>query len=517
MVPDCEAVGKSRVTCLLAKWNERRKAFPSGMAAPARSRHTKKLAICTKQERRHTCGPRLISELSGAAKRMVSGRSPTWVANYDGVRVLLEYLRQCLGRPQIPEMTEHLSRYFKHCRRKAQESMNDYITRKAEAYLRAEQALQRVVASQKKKAKASKTSSQTGESHHAPDSWGWYSSRRNSLESSNDGAVDDNDQEPADGADEQADTASARDTWQDWRSYSSSRSWYGGYYDSYTYAGTWGRWPDAWHQGSWGQKPAKPLVPKVELLPSFVQGWYLLQDANLNQTERNMVQTALGGCYDVDQVAQELRNQWSDHEVRHRDQGRQTGYLREALSESEGHEEDESSAAWMAKPELDAEGQAAMEAAEVDAQEAMAAITAGKRTLREARFRQHQVKLGRQYYRSGPKGGGPSSGTSSHRGGSSSSNNDANMTCLKCGKLGHRAANCKETTNKALNVDEEQTEQAPFVCFSDQGAVGYAVVEESAFYGEDAMTTADAVRGGYMLSSMEAPLALWPQCMLWSV
>ena len=367
MVPDCEAVGKSRVTCLLAKWNERRKAFPSGMAAPARSRHTKKLAICTKQERRHTCGPRLISELSGAAKRMVSGRSPTWVANYDGVRVLLEYLRQCLGRPQIPEMTEHLSRYFKHCRRKAQESMNDYITRKAEAYLRAEQALQRVVASQKKKAKASKTSSQTGESHHAPDSWGWYSSRRNSLESSNDGAVDDNDQEPADGADEQADTASARDTWQDWRSYSSSRSWYGGYYDSYTYVGTWGRWPDAWHQGSWGQKPAKPLVPKVELLPSFVQGWYLLQDANLNQTERNMVQTALGGCYDVDQVAQELRNQWSDHEVRHRDQGRQTGYLREALSESEGHEEDESSAAWMAKPELDAEGQAAMEAAEVDA------------------------------------------------------------------------------------------------------------------------------------------------------
>ena len=107
------------------------------------------------------------------------------------------------------------------------------------------------------------------------------------------------------------------------------------------------------------------------------------------------------------------------------------------------------------------------------------------------------MKLGRQYYRSGPKGGGPSSGTSSHRGGSSSSNNDANMTCLKCGKLGHRAANCKETTNKALNVDEEQTEQAPFVCFSDQGAVGYAVVEESAFYGEDAMTTADAVRGGY--------------------
>ena len=32
-----------------------------------------------------------------------------------------------------------------------------------------------------------------------------------------------------------------------------------------------------------------------ELLPDFLQGWYLLQDASLDGNERNMVQTALQG------------------------------------------------------------------------------------------------------------------------------------------------------------------------------------------------------------------------------
>ena len=450
----------------------------------------------TEMHKRALCGPRLVSELSGAAKRMVSGRSPSWVSNYEGVRVLLEFLRQCLGKPQIPEMTEHLSKYFKHCRRRAQESMNEYITRKAEAYLRAEQALQRVIASQKKKPGTQKPTTSSEEPGSRQDNWSWYPSRRSSVDSSNDAAA-----EPEEQADEHAETASTRDTWHDWQSQSTSWSWGYGNYDAYNYGGTWGRWSYPYDYGSWWRNKPETTEPKAELLPSFVQGWYLLQDANLSQTERNMVQTALGGCYDVERVAQELRNQWSDHEVKHRDQGRQSGYLGETKSDSEDHNEEESGEAWMSRTDLGEEGQAAMEAAEVEAQEALAAITAGKRTLREARFRQHQVKMGRQYFRNGPRGPASSSSSSSTRGNDANYNKDANMTCLKCGKVGHRAANCKDGPNKALKVDEVHEEQAPFVCFGDHGTVGFASLEEaaSAFLGTEAMTTAEAVREGYAI------------------
>ncbi|CAE7437247.1 unnamed protein product [Symbiodinium sp. CCMP2456] len=451
----------------------------------------------TEMHKHALCGPRLISELSGAAKRMVSGRTPTWVSNYDGVRVLLEFLRQCLGKPQIPEMTEHLSKYFKHCRRKAQESMNEYITRKAEAYLRAEQALQRVIASQKKKPGTHKVNTPTEETGGRQDAWSWYPSRRSSVDSSNEPTA-----EPDEPDDDQGDVASTQDTWRDWQSQATSWSWSCGHYDSYYHGGMWGGWSYPYGGHNWWQPRPEAAVTKAELLPSFVQGWYLLQDANLSQTERNMVQTALGGCYDVDRVVQELRNQWSDHEVKHRDQGRHTGYLGEAMGESDGHEEEDAGEAWMSKAELDEEGHAALQAAEQEAQEAMAAISAGKRTLREARFRQHQVKLGRQYYRNGPRSQSSSSGTTSTRGGGGHSHNsDANMTCLKCGKVGHRAANCKDGPNKALQVDEPQDEQAPFVCFGEHGAVGYASLEEtaSAYLGTEAMTTSEAVREGHAI------------------
>lgn len=54
---------------------------------------------------------------------------------------MLRHLRSCLGRPTIPEMTEHLNRYFRQGRRKRYETMNSYITRKLDTYHRARQAM----------------------------------------------------------------------------------------------------------------------------------------------------------------------------------------------------------------------------------------------------------------------------------------------------------------------------------------------------------------------------------------
>ncbi|CAE7041060.1 unnamed protein product [Symbiodinium sp. CCMP2592] len=458
----------------------------------------------TEMHKRSLCGPRLISELTGAAKRMVSGRSPTWVSKYDGVRTLMEYLRQCLGKLQIPEMTEHLSRYFKHCKRRAQESMNEYITKKAEAYLRAEQALQRVVAGQKKK------SSPTGvaDGSRRSETWDWYSSRRASADSTADTEADrDEGADDETGAHNTEAASSGDRDWQDWWSNGTSWSWNYGYGNSY-YWGSYGSWEPYYRSYGWqSQQESEPVMPKVELLPSFVQGWYLLQDANLSQTERNLVQTALGGSYEVGRVAQELRNQWSDNEVKHRDQNRHSGFMGETLSDSEGHEGEEPDQAWVSREDWDEEAKVAMDDAETEAHQAMAAIAAGKRTLREARYRQNQVRLGRQYYRNGPRqptGSTTSGAGRSSSGGTGNQHGDANMTCLKCGGTGHRAANCKDKGQKAMQAEHEPDEQAPFVCFSDRTVEQYASFaepadDEKAYMGEAVLTTAEAVREGHAI------------------
>ena len=93
--------------------------------------------------KRYTAAPRLMAELSGAAKRLVAGKPASEVAHVGGVRILLDYLRKALGKPRVNEVTDLLSRYFKGTRRRQGESMNDYITRKSEAFLRVSQALKR--------------------------------------------------------------------------------------------------------------------------------------------------------------------------------------------------------------------------------------------------------------------------------------------------------------------------------------------------------------------------------------
>ena len=186
--------------------------------------------------------------------------------------------------------------------------------------------------------------------------------------------------------------------------------------------------------GDWW-KPEIEAREDCELLPRFVQGWYLLADANLSQTERNLVQTALGGNFDVDKVAQELRNQWSDSEIRHRDQGRHGGYLGEAMEDEFDADHLDEDTAWLMNEDEPLVDSTDMTEANTEVQAAMVAALGARRTLREARQRQHQVKMNRQYFRSSNQKTTTSATSSSGR--SAGKPSDANLTCLRCGKVGH--------------------------------------------------------------------------------
>ena len=98
----------------------------------------------TPYQKRYLCGPKLQNALEGAALRLVVGKRPDWLSDSGGVDRLLTHLRQCLGKPQMPELTDLLSKYFRSTKRRAGETMNCYITRKCEIYVRCQQALSRV-------------------------------------------------------------------------------------------------------------------------------------------------------------------------------------------------------------------------------------------------------------------------------------------------------------------------------------------------------------------------------------
>ena len=146
-----------------------------------------------------------------------------------------------------------------------------------------------------------------------------------------------------------------------------------------------------------------------------------------------------------------------DGDLKKRDGSRrQHGFLG---SVEEDENEDEESIAWEeaeVAENLTDEGFSMWSEAQNDIAEALAAIGGAKKTLREARAKQHAVKMSRQYYRPGNKGTGK--GAAPRR-----APDDSQMICLGCGKKGHRVANCPNP--QAANLAE--TETASFICFTE--------------------------------------------------
>ena len=201
----------------------------------------------TAWEKRYLCGPKLAAVLTGSAKRHVSGKNPSWLSHGRGV--LLDHLRMSLGRPQVSDLTDHLSRYFKGSRRRSGESVNDYTSRKSEIYLRARQALQRVSPLQKPTPRPSSSSTP----------WTPTWSRRTSYDTGDRG----------DQAEAEAETGSEETQ----RSEPEQGSWREDQLE-FRLVGI-----SVVVAAVPGLRLRHPRASDAELLPDYVQGWYLLHDS----------------------------------------------------------------------------------------------------------------------------------------------------------------------------------------------------------------------------------------------
>ena len=392
-----------------------------------------------KYENRYLCGPRLAGELTGAAQRMIVGKPPTWVSFNGGVSVFLQHLRQSLGKPQIPEATEFLNKYFRNSRRRVGEGINDYITRKTETYWRACQALKRVMPRTRPPPASQASWAETP--YGAGSAW---NSRRSSWASTTSNPDDEAQGETE--AEDHQDGNETEATWT-WSSTSwSSWDWYNqSYWNSYpsSYSGSW-----KWNSGS----PAASMEKEVGILPEFVQAWYLLADAGLTSYERNLIHTAVGGEYTIARVSHELRTQHGENDYRRKEQGNHA-YLGEEIEEEPEDEHEAATIDYDLNDHLNEEGSALWSEGQQEIEKACAVLREARRTLRVAREKQHQVKMARKYYQ--PRDPG-SSGRP---------RDDSAMTCLKCGCIGHRARNCP-TQDKTKPESSAPKQTAPFVCYA---------------------------------------------------
>lgn len=256
--------------------------------------------------KRSLCGPRLLTELTGTARRFTMGKHPEWLSFNGGVQRLLTHLRSNLGLPQMPELTDHPSRYFRQSRRRKGETMNEYVTRKTELYARARQGLHRVMSQYEPRSTRTWTSSARSHQGQQGPRDPWQSYTPTEAWESHYGTEADEFQEARDPLAGAADAAEDADA-------SSRSSGHRGWRDQ-----DW--WGHSWWSPSWS--PSEDAAWKTEapeLIPDYVQGWYLLFDSGLDTNERNMVVAALKGDFTLARVAQELRSQWTDEDLRRRD------------------------------------------------------------------------------------------------------------------------------------------------------------------------------------------------------
>ena len=391
---------------------------------PAYKERAIQYSMGVEYHKRYLCGPWLLQELTGVAKvitRTVTLRNPQWLSNPRGVYQLLQFLEEHIARPSLIEASKQVVKLFYNLQRARGETMTEWISRHAEALWEASAALRRV----QKEYEGKKTVRTSVE----PEAWqSWQSSAGGSERSGpfrDDGRLAEEDEDSSEGH------------W--WHG---NRQWH--------WEGSQGWWSqDSWRSAEY--EPPETWDTSDEIfIPEFLAGFLLLHRCNLEPSEKSNILAAIKGEFSTTTVAKALREQWSDTALIRRDkQKAPTSLLAEEDEDAMLGEEEES-------PDLESLGHDAREAyylEEEKAHEALEAIKMHKATLKEARWNQRQIRLGRNFYPTKPY---------SRKGDGKGKSKDGQLACFKCGGP-HLQRECPQLQRSA-KVAEEAAEIAFGAC-----------------------------------------------------
>ena len=172
------------------------------------------------------------------------------------------------------------------------------------------------------------------------------------------------------------------------------------------------RW-SGWHGRHWRESHASDDdedEARIDILPDVIQGWLLLEKAGLDVLEKSIIQSDIKSRFTLEGVENSLRAHWTDEQVRKRDgaDDRHEAHFEE-LDEASGPE------TWAEEYFKDWHPQDVVlfQEAQDAKQRAWMQIQEGRRTLREARAKQKEVRLGRRFFPSKGRGRGKDHATRS--------------------------------------------------------------------------------------------------------
>ena len=408
--------------------------------------------------KRYLAGPRLAKELTGVARTVVRrklNQDPQWLANPRGAYVLIDFLEQAIESPTLVQASNYIHRFFYQLKRRRGETMTEWVNRHSESMWEASRALKRV---QKEYGTSSQDPGRSGDtsgdrwrhsghrSSFQGDPWSswrndYYQRRVHEPDVFDDhGRLPEDDEEPADG---QGSHHPSTEGWSEWdwsnHGWRDRDQWYSWRSDEY-------QPPDTWETD----------VP--DFLPDYLTGFLLLNRSGLDAHERANILAAIRGSFSVQSIEKALKEQWRDDDLARRDKQRQ--YANLACFDDDDGADDEALNAEVDVPDPDCDpgGYEAFMADQREIDSCLEAIRDQKRTLKEARWRQQQVKSNRKFFPSSPyragrydRGGGGSRGDHQSSRGSSST---TSKICLACGG-DHPTQSCPKPRPKAQVAEEE--------------------------------------------------------------
>ena len=407
--------------------------------------------------KRYLAGPRLAKELTGVARTVVRrklAQDPQWLAHPRGAYVLIEYLEQAIESPTLVQASNHIHKFFYQLRRRKGETMTEWINRHSESMWEASRSLKRVQKEHVRQPCSSESGTSDSGRPYQPKSSSWGMKSQDTPEQP--GVFDDNGRLNEDD-DENGDQRSSAgwSTWS-WKDY--------GWNDWTKKDGQYDDW-QSWRSAEY-QPPENWETDVQDFLPDFLTGFLLLNRSGLDAHERANILAAIRGEFSVKTVEKALKEQWRDDDLAKRDRTKQyANYVQE--EDDDDDEEGLTANVEAPNPAEDPQGYEAFMGEQVEIDMALEAIKEKKRTLKEARWRQQQVKMNRKFYPPAPY-------RPSMRPQTSMNANPSQVMekCLSCGGR-HKTSSCPVKSQKA-HVVEEAAEVA-FGAFEEEYAAPAAV------------------------------------------
>ena len=420
-----------------------------------------KYVLSFERHKRYLAGPRLVRELEGVARTVVRrplALDPRWVDHPGGVKTLLDYLEANLEKPSLINASRFVHKFFFGLKRKKMETMTAWVNRHSEAMWEANKAMIRVQREYGAPLKPRRTPASRSASHAGDEAYG-DDPTESDLPYDEQGRLREESDEP---------NFTRRDSgWSaDWWSWS-GQQW------------QWSDWRDE-------HIPAFDEPQTESFIPDFLVGYLLLNRSGLDYQERNNVLSNVKGEFGVKTVEKALRSLWSDEDIYRRDKAKGHALFADDEELDGG---DEQGFAADDYPDFgdDYLSEEAYAAAEQQALEAADAIAMHKRTLREARQRQHDLRLGRKFYSSSSTWKGSSKGKGKGKYQSfHSGKGKGDRTCLKCSGP-HATQDCPKS-GASHQEDRIAEEQAEIAFVSEEVAASLGDHEQALVIMKDLLT-----------------------------